>query len=72
MNEYRIGMYILITLFLCGVFGVLPLCVACLTHQPEQNCYLNLDDVSSETTTVSSETTVSTQRIPFVQHEFPV
>jgi hypothetical protein len=49
MNEYRIGMYILISLLLCGVFGVLPICISCLTYQPDQNCYLNLDEVPDET-----------------------
>ena len=45
MNEYRIGMYILISFFLCGVFGVLPICVWCFTYQPEPTCYLQLDEV---------------------------
>jgi hypothetical protein len=49
MNEYRIGMYILISFFLCGVFGVLPICVWCFTYQPDQSCYLQLDEVQDET-----------------------
>ena len=60
MNEYRIGMYILISFFLCGVFGVLPICVWCFTYQPEPTCYLQLDEDSSESTN-------STQHIPFVE-----
>ncbi len=68
MNEYRIGMYILIPLLLCGVFWVLPVCVGCLNCQPEPNCYLNLEDVSSDT----SDTTISTQRTTLVENNSPV